>query len=157
MKDVLKDAKSDASGKEMVQKSLATAEHQVKKATKCKQDNGVDCDDVAPGAGVDQSKLDYCMELSDSDTVRTNIRKAFEVGNLRTGCALLSLATNSVLKSIHDCMCGGGGSGGGGGGDGVFSQTLLSNLTLLLLNFFLSLVLGSFTYPVCFSQLLCLC
>ena len=116
MKDVLKDAKSDASGKEMVQKSLATAEHQVKKATKCKQDNGVDCDDVAPGAGVDQSKLDYCMELSDSDTVRTNIRKAFEVGNLRTGCALLSLATNSVLKSIHDCMCGSSGGGGGGGG-----------------------------------------
>ena len=115
----MKDAKSDASGKEMVQKSLAAAEHQVKKATKCKQDNGVDCDDVAPGAGVDQSKLDYCMELSDSDTVRTNIRKAFEVGNLRTGCALLSLATNSVLKSIHDCMCGSGGGGGGGGGGGA--------------------------------------
>ena len=51
----MKDAKSDASGKEMVQKSLATAEHQVKKASKCKQDNGVDCDDVAPGAGVDQT------------------------------------------------------------------------------------------------------
>ena len=51
------------------------------------------------------------MEMSDSDTVRTNIRKAFEVGNLKTGCALLSLATNSVLKGIHDCMCGGSSGG----------------------------------------------
>ena len=112
LKEVLKDAKSDAKGKEMIQKSLATAEHQVQKVSKCKQENGVDCDDVAPGAGVDQSKLDYCMEMSDSDTVRTNLRKAFEVGNLKTGCALLSLATNSVLKSIHDCMCGGSSGGG---------------------------------------------
>lgn len=116
LKSVLKEANADEGGKVMVQKTLASAEHQVAKQakkSKCKHDSGgdggppVDCDEVAPGAGVDKSKLDYCMEMSDSETVRTNIRKAFEVGNLKTGCALLSLATNSVLKGIHDCMCGG--------------------------------------------------
>lgn len=120
LKSVLKEANEGEEGKSMVQKTLATAEHQVAKAvkkSKCKHDSGalgeppIDCDEVAPGAGVDKSKLDYCMEMSDSDTVRTNIRKAFEVGNLKTGCALLSLATNSVLKGIHDCMCGGSSGG----------------------------------------------
>ena len=95
-------------------KVLRTAEHEVKKKKGCNDEGATDCDEVAPGAGVDQNKLDFCMEQTDSDTVRANIRKAFEVGNLRTGCALLSLATNSVLKGIHDCMCGSGAGAGGG-------------------------------------------
>ena len=109
LKNVLKDAKEEG-GKSNIQETLKKAEDDVHKHKNCKQENnGVDCDDVKPGAGVDQSKLDYCMDMSDSDTVRANIRKAFEVGSLKTGCALLSLATNAVLRNIHDCMCEGKG------------------------------------------------
>lgn len=112
LNSVLKDAKKEESttATTTIQQTLEKAEKEVHKHTKCKQENGVACDDVKAGAGVDQSKLDYCMGMSDSDTVRTNIRKAFQVGSLKTGCALLSLATNAVLKNIHDCMCGGSAS-----------------------------------------------
>ena len=99
--------------KELVEEARAVAEKSVQKASKrqsaCAGNSGgevVDCETVKPGAGVDKSKLEFCLQQTDSETVKDNIHKAFMVGNLRTGCALLSLATNPMLRSIHDCMCG---------------------------------------------------
>ena len=47
--------------------------------------------------------------------MKGNLRKAFTVGNLHSGCALLSLASNAMLKDVHECMCNSGGNSGGGG------------------------------------------
>ena len=97
--------------KDLVEEARTLAENSVRKMSQRKsactnEGPQVDCEDVKPGAGVDSSKLDFCMKQTDSDIVKSNIIKAFKVGNLRTGCALLSLATNPMLRAIHDCMCG---------------------------------------------------
>ena len=76
----------------------------------------VDCKSVAGGAGVDMNKLEGCLSKATSEVVKNNLRKAFTVGNLHSGCALLSLASNSMLKDIHECMCSGGSGGHGSGG-----------------------------------------
>jgi hypothetical protein len=111
--------------KELVEEARAVAETSVRRASKrqsaCagnEDAKAVDCDAVKPGAGVDKKKLEFCMQQTDSETVRGNIQKAFMVGNLRTGCALLSLATNPMLRAIHDCMCGPANGAGGGGAQG---------------------------------------
>ena len=71
----------------------------------------VDCKEHAGGAGVDMKKLENCLGRSDSEVVKANLRKAFTTGNLQTGCALLSLASNPMLQEIHGCMCTNGPSG----------------------------------------------
>merc|ERR1711871_322783 len=123
LSSTLKKAMSSGSGREVAATAMTTAKRQMRKQTQLQQhkcgepgDDGADCEKVKPGAGVDKAKLDSCLPISDSDAVKSNIRKAFEVGNLRTGCALLSLATNAVLQSIHDCMCGATTSGEGTNG-----------------------------------------
>lgn len=68
-------------------------------------DKGVDCKESAGGYGVDMQKLENCLARSNSEVVKANLRKAFTTGNLKTGCALLSLASNSILRDIHGCMC----------------------------------------------------
>jgi hypothetical protein len=76
----------------------------------------VDCKSVAGGAGVDTEKLERCLSKANSEVVKGNLRKAFTVGNLHSGCALLSLASNTMLKDIHECMCNSASSGGNGSG-----------------------------------------
>ena len=115
--------------KDLVEEARTVAEKSIRRASKhqsacagrdsrTSNELAVDCDSVTPGAGVDKKKLEYCMQQTDSETVQSNIKKAFMVGNLRTGCALLSLATNPMLISIHDCMCGPSRGGLGSGEQG---------------------------------------
>ena len=78
------------------------------------------CAKTKPGFGVDPLNLDKCLSGIASETIKANIRKAFNLGNIHTGCAMLSLASNPLLRAVHTCMCAANpqvsGAAGGGGG-----------------------------------------
>lgn len=63
------------------------------------------CAKTKPGFGVDPVELDKCLSGIDSESIKANIRKAFNLGNIHTGCAMLSLASNPLLRAVHTCLC----------------------------------------------------
>ena len=63
------------------------------------------CAKTKPGFGVDPVELDKCLSGIESETIKANIRKAFNLGNIHTGCAMLSLASNPLLRAVHTCLC----------------------------------------------------
>ena len=84
----------------------------------------VDCKSVVGGAGVDMNKLRGAHQKLLARLSKSNLRKAFtETYILETSIldALLSLASNPMLKDIHECMCSGG--SGGNGSVGIVGES----------------------------------
>lgn len=69
-----------------------------------------DCAKLSQQPKMPVEKLDACLKDTGSEAVAENLRRAFSVGNMATGCALLSLASNPMLQRIHTCACGSGAS-----------------------------------------------
>ena len=99
-------------GPEAFSRRVAEVTQQVKsKVTKEDKCEGVGkplaarCAKTKPGFGVDPVELDKCLSGIESETIKANIRKAFNLGNIHTGCAMLSLASNPLLRAVHTCLC----------------------------------------------------
>mmetsp|Transcript_3902 Transcript_3902/g.12382 ORF Transcript_3902/g.12382 Transcript_3902/m.12382 type:complete len:1071 (+) Transcript_3902:67-3279(+) len=64
---------------------------------------------AAGGASADVSlpvkTVEKCLDLVESESVKSNLRKAFADGHAANGCSLLSLASNELLRDVHKCLC----------------------------------------------------
>merc|ERR1712072_54159 len=60
---------------------------------------------------IDPAKVSQCTSNL-SSAVRENVANAFSEGNAANGCALLSLASNELLRKAYLCICMDGGGGG---------------------------------------------
>lgn len=64
-----------------------------------------ECAKLSQQPKMPTEKLEACLKDTGSEAVAENLKRAFSVGNMATGCALLSLASNPMLQRIHTCAC----------------------------------------------------
>jgi hypothetical protein len=87
--------------KKIVKQALAQSKERHEGRKGCDKPS---CADMK-GPKIPPELMAKCMSKISSSAIQANLKKAFDAGTHETGCALLSLASNSVLRDAHDCLC----------------------------------------------------